>query len=72
MEFAYNNSYQSSIKMTLYEALYGRKCMTPLCETELSEYKLVGPDLMRQTKKISKSSRRGLRQQQIDKSHMQI
>ena len=31
MEFAYNNSFQSSIGMTQYEALYGRKCRTPLC-----------------------------------------
>ncbi|KAG8492930.1 hypothetical protein CXB51_010202 [Gossypium anomalum] len=35
MEFAYNNSYQSSIQMAPYEALYGRKCRTPLCWTEL-------------------------------------
>ncbi|KAA3461229.1 DNA/RNA polymerases superfamily protein [Gossypium australe] len=40
VEFAYNNSYQSSIKMTPYEALYGRKCRTPLCWTELCEKKL--------------------------------
>ena len=31
MEFAYNNSYQSSIGMAPYEALYGRKCRTPVC-----------------------------------------
>ncbi|PKI50469.1 hypothetical protein CRG98_029152 [Punica granatum] len=31
IEFAYNNSYQSSIGMTLYESLYGRACRTPLC-----------------------------------------
>ena len=37
IEFAYNNSYQSSIKMAPYEALYGRKCRTPLYWTELSE-----------------------------------
>jgi hypothetical protein len=29
-EFAYNNSYQASIKMTPYEALYGRRCISPL------------------------------------------
>jgi hypothetical protein len=29
-EFAYNNSYQSNIKMAPFEALYGRKCRTPL------------------------------------------
>ena len=31
MEFAYNNSYQSSICMAPYEALYGRRCRTPVC-----------------------------------------
>ena len=33
MEFAYNNSYQSSISMAPYEALYGRRCRTPMCCT---------------------------------------
>ncbi|KAL5865850.1 hypothetical protein ACOSQ3_003364 [Xanthoceras sorbifolium] len=49
IEFAYNNSYQSSIAMAPYEALYGRKCRTPVCWTELGEDRLVGPDLIRQT-----------------------
>ena len=44
-EFVYNNSFQSSIGMTPYEALYGIKCRTPLCWTELSERKVIGPDL---------------------------
>ena len=30
IEFSYNNSYQSSIGMEPYEALYGRKCRTPV------------------------------------------
>ncbi|KAK8609418.1 hypothetical protein V6N13_061867 [Hibiscus sabdariffa] len=34
-EFAYNNSYQASIRMAPYEALYGRKCRTPICWIEL-------------------------------------
>ncbi len=48
-EFAYNNSYQTSIKMAPFEALYGRKCRTPLYWSELSEPKLVGVDLIRET-----------------------
>ena len=39
VEFVCNNSFQSSIGMAPYEALYGRKCRTPLCWTELSEKK---------------------------------
>ncbi|KAA3470516.1 DNA/RNA polymerases superfamily protein [Gossypium australe] len=42
IEFTYNNSYQSSIKMAPYEALYGQKCRTPLYWTELSEKKILG------------------------------
>ena len=34
--------------MTPYEALYGRKCRTPLCWTELSEKKVIGPDLIQE------------------------
>ena len=31
IEFVYNNSYHTSIEMAPYEALYGRKCRSPLC-----------------------------------------
>ena len=34
-EFSYNNSYQASLKMAPFEALYGRRCRTPLCGTKL-------------------------------------
>ena len=49
MEFAYNNSYQSSIEMAPYEALYGRKCRTPLCWDEVGERKLSGPEIVQVT-----------------------
>ena len=49
MEFAYNNSFQSSIGMAPYETLYGRKCRTPVCWTELNEHKLIGPDIVKDT-----------------------
>ena len=49
VEFVYNNSFQSSIGMAPYEALYRRKCRTPLCWTELSEKKIIGPDLIQET-----------------------
>ena len=44
--FAYNNIYQSSIEMAPYEALYGRKCRTPLCWDEIGERKLLGPEIV--------------------------
>ncbi|CAL2240309.1 unnamed protein product [Prunus armeniaca] len=48
-EFAYNNSYQSSIHMAPYEALYGRPCWSPVCWTEVGETVLLGPDLVQET-----------------------
>ena len=47
MEFAYNNNYQSSIGMAPYEALYGRRCRTPMCWIELNEHKIIGPELVK-------------------------
>ena len=49
VEFAYNNSYQASIQMAPYEALYGRPCRSPLCWTEVGERSITGPDLIRDT-----------------------
>ena len=49
MEFAYNNSYQSIIGMAPYEALYGKKCRTPICWTELNEHKVIGPKIVKET-----------------------
>ncbi|KAM2390555.1 hypothetical protein ACFX1X_034280 [Malus domestica] len=46
MEFAYNNSYHSSIGMAHFEALYEKACKTPLCWTEAGERSLVGPEIM--------------------------
>ena len=49
MEFAYNNSYQASIEMAPFEALYGRKCRTPVCWDEVGERRLVGLELVQIT-----------------------
>ncbi|WRX30253.1 Reverse transcriptase domain - like 10 [Theobroma cacao] len=49
VEFAYNNSFQFSIDMAPYEALYGRKCHTPLCGDEVGERKLVSVELIELT-----------------------
>ncbi|KAA3466277.1 Retrovirus-related Pol polyprotein from transposon 17.6 [Gossypium australe] len=47
-EFAHNNIYQPNTKMSPFDALYERKCRTPLYWSELSESKLVGTDLIRE------------------------
>ncbi|KAL4179041.1 hypothetical protein AMTRI_Chr01g131240 [Amborella trichopoda] len=46
IEFAYNNSFQASIQMAPYEALYGRKCRSPICWDEVGERKLLGPEIV--------------------------
>ena len=47
MEFAYNNSYQASIGMAPYETLYGQRCRTPICWTELNEHKVICSDIVK-------------------------
>ena len=49
MEFAYNNSYQASIGMTPYEALYGRRYRTPVCWTKFNEHKVIGLNIVKDT-----------------------
>ena len=54
VEFAYNNSYQASIQMEPYEALYERPCRSPLCWTKVGKSSITSPDLIRDTsKKVS-------------------
>lgn len=50
MEFAKNNSYHDNLKMSPFESLYGRRCGTSTFWIDISERKIVGPDLMRETK----------------------
>ncbi|CAN6710987.1 unnamed protein product [Malus baccata var. baccata] len=49
MEFAYNNSFHSSIGMSPFVALYGRACRTPLCWSEVGERVLEGPEIVDET-----------------------
>ena len=46
MEFAYNNTFHSSLGMASYEALYGRKYRTPIYWDEVEKRQLVGPKIM--------------------------
>jgi hypothetical protein len=47
-EFSYNNSYQASLGMSPIEALYGRKCRTPLMWSKVGERALIGPALIKE------------------------
>ncbi|GJZ06059.1 putative reverse transcriptase domain-containing protein [Tanacetum coccineum] len=54
VEFSYNNSYHFSVSCALFEALYGRKCRSPIMWAEVGEGQLIGPELVQETtKKIS-------------------
>ena len=73
VEFAYNNSYQASIQMAVYEALYGRSCRSLLCWTEVGECSITGPDLIRDTsEKVSLIQQCLLTAQSRNKSYADV
>ena len=49
VEFAYNNSYQASIQMAPYEALYWRPCKSLICWIEVGENSITGSDMIKDT-----------------------
>ncbi|GKA89550.1 putative reverse transcriptase domain-containing protein [Tanacetum coccineum] len=54
VEFSYDNSYHSSVRCASFEALYGRKCRSPIMWAEVGEGHLIGPKLVQETtEKIS-------------------
>ena len=64
-EFSYNNSFQASLKMSPYEALYGRKCRTPLNWSQTGDSRIFGTDLILEAEKQVKVIRDRL---QLNKS----
>nr|GFA83608.1 putative reverse transcriptase domain-containing protein [Tanacetum cinerariifolium] len=54
VEFSYNNSYHASIKATPFEALYGRKCRSPVCCAEFGQVQLIGPEYIGPFKVLKK------------------
>ncbi|KAA0032175.1 ty3-gypsy retrotransposon protein [Cucumis melo var. makuwa] len=49
MEFAYNNSYQATIGMAPFEALYDKCCRSPVCWGKVGEERMLGPELVQST-----------------------
>jgi hypothetical protein len=60
-EFSYNNSHQKSLKMASFEALYGRKCRTPLFWNQTGETQVFGPDVLHNAKERVRMIRNNLR-----------
>nr|AAV43998.1 hypothetical protein [Oryza sativa Japonica Group] len=60
-EFSYNNSYQASLQMAPYEALYGRKCRTPLLWDQTGERQVFGTDILREAEEKVKVIQERLR-----------
>jgi transposase InsO family protein len=60
-EFSYNNSYQKSLQMAPFEALYDRKCRTPLFWNQTGESQVFGPDVLKNAEKQVKMIRNNLK-----------
>ncbi|KAJ4981741.1 hypothetical protein NE237_032578 [Protea cynaroides] len=69
IEFFYNNSYQSTIQMAPYEALYGKKCRTPLLWDEVGERRIVGPEFMEETCKAVDLIKNRVKTAQVRQKH---
>ena len=73
IEFTYNNSWHSTIKMAPFEALYGRKCRSPICWDENADKILLGPELVeRTTSDIALIRKRMLTAQSRQKSYADL
>ena len=64
-EFSYNNSYQASLKMSPYEASYGRKCRTPLNWSLSGDSRIFGTDLLMEAQKASQGNPRHVATSQV-------
>ncbi|GJZ94963.1 putative reverse transcriptase domain-containing protein [Tanacetum coccineum] len=73
VEFSYNNSYHASIKVATFEALYGRKCRSPICWSKVGDGQLTGPELIREmTEKIVQIKNRLLTARSRQKSYADV
>ncbi|GJY44211.1 putative reverse transcriptase domain-containing protein [Tanacetum coccineum] len=68
----YCNSYHASIKAAPFEALYGRKCRSPVCWAEVGEVQLTGPEIVQETTKKIAQIKQRMKLLAIDKRVMRI
>ena len=60
-EFAYDNGYQASTKMSLFEILYGRKCTTPISWDIPMDHLMVGPETLQDMRQIVQEVQKNLK-----------
>jgi hypothetical protein len=73
VEFAYNNSYHASIRCAPFEAVYGRKCRSPLCSEAVGEKAVLGPDwVLRMTDYVAEIWQQMLAAQSRQKSYVDV
>lgn len=61
VEFAYNNGYHTSLRMSPFEVLYRRKCRTPLCWSGPEDKLMLGPDMLEEMENMVKSVQNNLK-----------
>ncbi|CAJ2651899.1 unnamed protein product [Trifolium pratense] len=72
IEFTYNNSFHSSIGMAPFEALYGRRCRTPLCWFESGESMILGPEIVQETTEKIRMIREKMKASQIEEVDVEV
>eukprot|EP00253_Pinus_taeda_P005288 PITA_05288 len=65
VEFAYNNGYHTSLRMSAFEVLYRCKCRTPLCWSDPEDKLMLGSDMLEEMENMVKSVRNNLKYAQV-------
>lgn len=64
VEFSYYNGYQESLKMSPFEALYGRSCNTPIIWSDLMSRVLIGPNMLKEMEQEIQVIKKNLKETQ--------
>nr|GEY75985.1 putative reverse transcriptase domain-containing protein [Tanacetum cinerariifolium] len=72
VEFSYNNSYYTSIKVAPFEGFYGKKCRLPVCWAEVGDAQLTGPEIIHEQLRRSFRSRSVFKLHETDRRATQI